>query len=577
VGGLWLPHIPVNELKGNTIECVRWSPFGRVVVGPFNGALLNWANTTTSFLPVEQKWLEIDYQTFSTMVGAHTSAPLLAPLKDDIAAAGMYLRQGKSAFIIGAGGGKEVLTALQYGFRKVDALEVNPSIVDLLKGRYADFTGYLYSKPGVSIINDEARSWLAGTNNKYDLIQSAMVASYSASMSGIFMLTENVIYTKEAFELYFSHLEPDGILSVARWGDRERPAQILRTLNIARAALAARGVSPSEFGRHVILLGATDRDRHDKIGELLLSLKPFSEADIAQARQFASRLGYEIEYLPDGERAQPFADFISGGSNVDAGLPTDDCPFFFTPARPGKSELELGLHPQAMGLVVLNFTLLFDLLLVVATILLPAVAMLKDRFQSKAQMLLPAWYFSCIGVAFMLVEVAQIERLTVLLGNPTYSLSVVLFSLLLAAGSGAATLNILLYLKIKTSHLFAAIVLASSILITVSALASAAAVDLLVQEPVSIRICIAAVLVFLPGFFMGWALPLGLTVFMRTSPTGGAWFWAVNGGASVLGSCIAAILSISQGITCTFLTGAVLYLLCLLPCVATVAKRDAMP
>ena len=195
-------------------EYIKWNPIGRVVVSPFIAPAVTWARTAEpGTKPLAQKWLCIDYQTHSVMTDGKATPEQLQPLRHDITAIANAMRPNGSLFVIGAGAGRDVLTGIQFGQKTIDACELNPAVVTMLKGRYAVFTDHLVDKPGVNIFCDEARSWLASSQKTYDIIQSSMVASWSASSSGAFMLTENVLYTKEAFDLYLQHLKPDGILS----------------------------------------------------------------------------------------------------------------------------------------------------------------------------------------------------------------------------------------------------------------------------------------------------------------------------------------------------------------------------
>jgi hypothetical protein len=176
---------------------------------------------------------------------------------------------------------------------------------------------------------------------------------------------------------------------------------------------------------------------------------------------------------------------------------------------------------------------------------------------------LSAVYFSCLGIAFMLVEVGMIQRLTILLGNPTYGLSVVLFSLLLASGAGSYFVQILCDRGVKTKRLMFICLLASSILVVSSALFCNYALPALDSTTLLQRILVAVLVASLPGFFMGWAFPLGLNYFTKDNKELGPWLWALNGATSVLGSIFAAIISITYGIKVTIASGGLLYLLAL--------------
>ena len=341
-----------------------------------------------------------------------------------------------------------------------------------------------------------------------------------------------------------------------RWGDERAPGQILRILNLAKHALASRGIT--DFASHVIVIGAPARTQDYTIGEVLVSRAPFSPADIEAISAFAQHENYRVYWLKGVSEKEPFASLIRGDSMVDPGLPTDDCPFFFTPVKADLDEHDLSKPAHASGMILLGFTFLFALVLVVLTILLPVWRAFSGTIPST--ICTSAAYFCSIGLGFMFVEVAQIERMIVLLGNPSYGLSVVLLTILVCSALGSAAFE-LARSKLHEQRLLITSAILTSIFVAGSAQLSAHTTAQLASYPVTSRITAAAAFVGFPAFFMGWAFPAGLSVFIRAMRGGGAWFWAVNGAASVLGSILAAILSITIGITNTLLIGAAMYLI----------------
>jgi hypothetical protein len=563
---LFLPRFPINIGVDQPIEYVKWSPVGRVVVTTFEGPAVSWAKVPIRNPPqVDQKGLYIDFGAFTVMTSGKATIAQLETLKRDITAVGNYLRPGTSLFVIGVGGGRDVLTGLLFGQRSIDGIEVNPAIVHMLTRKYADFVGHLGEKPGVNIINDEARNWLARSDKRYGLIQCSLVDTWSASSSGAFMLTENVLYTKEAFELYLKHLEPRGILSFLRWGDEHEPGQILRMLNLAKYATSRMGIT--DFGSHLILIGAPYRIGDHTIGDMLVSLQPFSSDDIERVQKLAEQEGFKLLWLPAkaGDKpvaaVEPFASLIRNQNTFNPGMPSDDSPFFFTPVNPSNNESSMAEPAQGKGLALLLFTFCLSIILVVSTIVVPAWTKMRLKLGSLREIVISAAFFAFVGLAFMQVEVGQIERLTVMLGNPTYSLSVVLFALLLASGIGSYLAEVLQRKGHDPVSLLRQGLISSMILVAVSALASLFLLQSLAAAQTSLRIIAAIALVSIPALFMGWGFPLGMTIFTRKNPNAGAWFWAINGTASVLGSVLAAIFSITLGITATMMIGSGFYFL----------------
>jgi len=539
--------------KGPAEEFVGWSALGRVKVEAMEAPAYTWTQLSSGDGPLmHQKIMWFDNHAGSPILDGRASAIQMQPLKLDISALGFALRPTGSVFVIGAGGGRDIETAFLFGKNQIDAVELNPTVVSLIKSRYADFTNYLYKKPGVNLINDEARSWLQQSQRKYDLIQSSMTGSFSSPSSGAFMLTENIVYTKESFRHYLDHLEDNGILFFLRHGDKNGPEELLRLINIAKSALIENGIKDVE--KHLILVTALPTKLTDPLGALLVSKKPFEEADYKRVIEFAKAENYEIDWLPGIAAKEPFADLIRGTNKVDPGLPSDDCPFFFNTKHFGQvnSKFDFGAHSTA-------FTLLFaaTILGVLASLIVIALPFIFDR-KMDFDRGFGAVYFVSIGLGFMMVEVGLIERLTVLLGSPAYGLSVVLCALLLSSGSGSLAINYFVLQGLKPVKLIKLTTVICAVMIVLAALVSLEAVEKFAGETLPFRIFLALVLVSPVGLFLGCCLPLGLKHFSQENRKS-AWFWAVNGAASVLGSILAALLSVSTGITFTLLTGAICY------------------
>jgi hypothetical protein len=556
-------HVSLADLFGK-IEYIKWSPVSRIIASDYQGAAVTWAKIKSAVPPlaVPQKGIYIDFSAFTVMTTGKATAAQLEPIQHDITAIANRIRPGKKLFVIGVGGGRDILTGLLYGQKQIDGLEVNPAIVAMLKEKYADFNGHLVDKPGVSIINDEARSWLARSQNKYDIIQCSLVDTWSASTSGAFMLTENALYTKEAFELFLKRVNADGMLCFLRWGDVRNPNEILRMLFLAKSALASMQIS--DIGSHIVLMQAPFRTAGSEhnIGAMLFSPTAFSQSDIQALAKIAQEEGYERLWLPGLAEVEPFKSAITS-AQTDPGMPTDNCPFFFTPIKPTKA----GEKASEPGMDLLKFTFALSLLLVLVTIIFPTWV----RTQRKDQLTLgsvlhgirSSLFFFCLGMAFMMIEVAQLQRLTILLGNPTYSLSSVLFALLLSSACGSYVAQYCLEKTAQPKTLLAFALSSAALLTILSAWIFSSGLPALEAQQLAARICFAVMLVSLPGFFMGWGFPVGMTYFTEQATTSGAWYWAINGATSVLSSVAAAMISLIWGIKATLVTGALAYLLAL--------------
>jgi hypothetical protein len=549
-------HISLSEYFGN-VEFCKWSPIGRVIACDYKGSAVAWGkeNSSVPAPDVPQKGLFIDFGAFTVLTSGQASASQLEPIRHDITAIANRIRTDKKLFVIGVGGGRDVLTGLLFKQKSIDGLEVNPAIINMLRNKYGDFSGHLADRPGVQIINDEARNWLARSNNKYDIIQCSLVDTWAASSSGAFMLTENSLYTKEAFDLYLSHLNPDGMLCMLRWGSRVNPLEVLRMQYLAKAALLDRGVH--DPASHIILIASPARlgDTDREVGAMLVSPTDFSRADIDAVRKIAREEGYRVLWTPGGEPLEPYASAICDTS-VDPGMATDNRPFFFTPVKTprGGSTGEAGLAIIRAAFVVSSFFLL-------VVIVFPTWLRSKVNIVSFVHAIKSGSYFACLGVGFMLVEVGQLQRLTIMLGNPTYSLSTVLFSLLLASGIGSFVAQSLVDKSVEPRKLMLLSAVTSALLVIIIAWSYGSWLPMLESATLPVRIMVAIGFVALPGFFMGWLFPLGMIHFTKYDPAFGAWYWAINGSTSVLSSIMAAAISVVCGIQTTLCAGALAYFL----------------
>ncbi|HEY0715097.1 MAG TPA: hypothetical protein VGF45_20615, partial [Polyangia bacterium] len=257
---------PDKFLGRRPVEFEKWNSFSQITVAPAGAS--------------DHKWIFIDADAATRLwSGEIAKDGYVAPRRiGEVRVASLVyaIRHDRTALIIGPGGGTDVISALHHGVPKVVGVEVNPIIVnDVVKGRYASYTGDLYRNPRVHVVVDEGRSFIRRSGETYGSIQATLVDTWAASSSGAFTLSENNIYTVEAFEEFLGRLAEGGVISVTRWYDASKPKEYLRLLAVARAALEKRGVAPGEVHRHFAL--AADSERR---GTLLLGRDPLTAADV---------------------------------------------------------------------------------------------------------------------------------------------------------------------------------------------------------------------------------------------------------------------------------------------------------
>jgi len=598
------PLLRLLWAKGNPTAQTRyevWNSFSRVRVGSPDTTThllgrgadapthpLGWGmSPVTPDCLVPQLLIDIDSTASTILTGFDGDLDRVQYLKWDVTNLAHHLRSHARVAVIGVGGGRDLLSALAFEQQSVTGIEINGNILDILTDRFGDYAGHLERNPKVTLVSDEARSYLARQHGWFDIIQMSLVDTYAATAAGAFVLSENSLYTVQAWKLLLSRLSPNGILTVSRWYNLQRPGEAYRTTALAAQALLELGVrSPRE---HLMLIRCMPpaSQHRDGVVTLLASPRPFSPQDVAQAEAVARRMQFEVVLSPKYAENQALADALTSGSNLtrftaayplDISPPTDDRPFFFHMARPrdllqrrSRATGNVGTHLQAVR--VLGLLLITVVVLTLACLLLPLwLTARRGVTRGHAPFFL---FFGSIGLGFMFIEISQMQRLIVLLGHPTYGLTVILFALLLSSGlgsrftqgvegerlarAGAARLGLLL-LGLAAFGLLTPYVVAT-------------------QEGATtpVRIGLAIALLFPLGLLLGAPFPLGLKLAAAHSPQATPWLWGINGAASVLASVLAVVVALYAGITASFWTGVGCYALALLSFVwaARPAKREA--
>ncbi len=481
--------------------------------------------------------------------------------------------------IIGPGGGVDVLRAVANGSTSVTGIEINPIIATtIMRGRYADYSQHLYERPDVHIHVGDGRSFMRAATERYDVVQMTLVDTWASTAAGAFALSENNLYTVEAFREYFEHLKPDGMIAITRWEFRH-PREALRVVAVAMEALHRLGVENP--ARNFIVASQGDLDA-DGIPVVVLAKKTAftTDEETAVIKHFDHYFELNPLYLPSQPGNNPFSDLIASndpyafarGYAYNVAPVTDNAPFFFFTLKAGQILGEKGLREGIdwkvnLGVLVLFLVLIISLLAVLGFLILP----LAWKGERARQSAFPLLYFVAVGLGYILVEIAFIQRFVLFLGHPTYALTVVIFLLMLSSGAGSLCSRLWLP-RAETGWLPLLLVIAT-LLFYVIFLPSRLAI--LVGLPIEYRLAISAILLIPLGFVMGMPFPTGLRAlaaapvpeFPASSDNAVEWAWAMNAAASVLGSVLAMVIAIQFGLTATLACGATAYLaaLCLMP------------
>jgi SAM-dependent methyltransferase len=540
----------------------RWNTFSRIRVREWGDEPFGWGFAHPSDVRVRQHYLDIDADAATVITGLDRDVRQLTYLRDDVINAAYLVRPPEDVAVVGVGGGRDILSALYFGARRITGIEINPAIFEVLTDKFADFSGHLDRQPGVSLVNAEARSFINQSPGRYDLIQISLIDTWAATAAGGLTLTENRLYTTEAWDDFYRALKPGGILSVSRWYHPEKSrSEFYRLIAIATETLTRRGVPPDELGRHVIAVNEAT------IVNVITRPAPFSDEEWQAARNRLEAQGFTVMLGPGVPFDSITTAMLSGkadgafydGLAENVAPSTDDKPFFFYTSRLGdlltQSPWTLLSNKAAIGL-----TLVLLAVSVIACIGYVGVPFVRlSRRLGVARVAPPVAYFSAIGIGFMLIEISQMQRLMVFLGHPVYGLSVVLFSLLLFSGLGSMTVGA----EPPSRRTIAVRLAALLVLLAGVALLTPAVTAWAKTEPTAIRILLSVLLLAPPAFFMGMMFPLGLGLW-RGRPELLPFFWSANGITSVFASVLGMALSMQLGIAATFAIGAGCYLVCAL-------------
>jgi hypothetical protein len=561
-----LALFPIHYVKGldrYAIDYERWNSFSRIaVMKPSRWDVPVWSMSSafSGSLQIPNRALQIDAGAGTALIAFDGDLGKLEFLRWDLVNFVHHLRRDARICVVGSGGGRDILAAKVFGQKQIVAVEINADILNVVNGQFGDYTGHLDRDPIVRLVNDEARSYLARSKERFDIVQVTFIDTWAATAAGAYTLTENSLYTIEGWKTFLDRLEDNGLLAVSRGIGPE----LARLVALGRAALLASGVSNPE--QHMVLV----TNRHGiragsfaAMGMLLVRKTPFPQEELAMVRRAAQQLRFDVDLEPGAARTNLLRVLATGqgtdpelSGRVNYSAPTDDQPFFFNLHRLatwtlGRQHL---LHQEPALLVV-------DLLMGVSLLALLCIALpfafARTAFTRGDFPLLA--FFTAIGAGFMLIEIAMLQRLIIFLGHPIYSLSVILFVLLLAGGIGAR-----LSARVAAEDLRAKGIALLALLTVVVAAAGVMIAPLTAQfqsAETPLRIGVSAGLLAVMGIFMGAAFPLGMRLAAAVRAELTPWLWAVNGATSVVASVLAVVVAMAWGISTSFWAGVASYLL----------------
>ncbi len=492
-------------------------------------------------------------------------------------------KQRPKILIIGSGGGEQVLDALHFNARDITAVEINPIINDVVSRQMRDYWGNLFNQPQVHLITEEGRSYVRRSHEQYDAIISVHTISNSAIASGALALTENYVLTREAFEDYLDHLTADGVVYFTR-----PEAQIPRLFATAREVFAERGVTDPSWHLFAYRQPPTQLEGQGRLSfsaGFLLKKSQFTPEDLRSIEQLlrarlpgSNAQPAETLYSPLEPRRDIYhalvtapdlrAVYASQASQIEPA--TDDRPFFNQHTRwsslnlatlrdlfTQQKQARLALEDRPVAEVTLLVLLAQSIVIAAVLILLPLA-----RFSRGGLRVVNCWhfllYFAGLGLGFIMIEIALLQRYTLFLGQPVYTFAIVLASLLLFTGVGAA-----LSTKFSVTARRSQAVIVSMILLLLVMLAflmplifSAA-----LGWPLFWRVVLSIATLAPLGVLLGMPFPVGLRLVSEQAQSLIPWAWGVNGFFTVIGTITALILGMALGFKLVLVFAALTYVL----------------
>lgn len=479
-----------------------------------------------------------------------------------------------------------LLSSFKSSTARITLVEENPLKISVVRDEFSDFSGRILENERTSIRTDSPRAFIESTTSEFDLIQLELSESIFASSTGLYGINESYQFTTEAFQGYYSKLNENGYLYLARWLSFP-PKESLRIASTIRKALELEGVQEPEKNVFVFRTLTTV--------SFLVKKGNFSMEEIEKAKGFCKENGFDIVYYAGVSESEvnrfnkfpepyyyKFIERIFSSKSeefysnylFDVKAVSDDKPYFFNFFKWGKfNELFESMHrkwePFFEGGFLVYTILLQALLLSTALIFLPVFFLKRigKRLQGKKRMLS---YFFFIGLGFMLFEIALIQKFILFLAQPTYSFSLIIASLLVSSGIGAMYSNRIKRLSRGNMPRLLLVLLAGLLFFTVL---SMQIIKLFLGSPSLFKTILLISIVFPLGFLLGMPFPMGIRLARGIHPKIVTWGYALNGCASVIGAVAAIIVSINFGHSFVLALSALCYFLALLSIYSLFGKK----
>jgi len=572
------PKIDVYYAKGHRIQWESWSKWNsisRIGVQAYKaggGMIYIDADASTGIA-------NFDFD--------HLTPQQHHDLLEDGIALPYAVRPGAKTLVIGPGGGWDVSRALASGSHDITAVEINPIIANtVMREKYPYLSRGLYLRPDVHVHVEDGRSFVRRATEKFQVIQATLVDTWASTAAGAFALSENNLYTTDAFHDYFAHLTDDGMVCFTRWGF-DPPRESLRLISLGMAALNQLG--EQQVWRHVIVGRKGTTAGWGAQDTVLIARKPLSDADIEHAKELFAAAKMEAVYLPGLDVHNQFRELLTsanpseyeGNYTFDITPVTDNRPFFFYTVQPRDlwnfvkhASHESADYRAANSALPLLFGLMAISLTATALILLTPPMLLGTRLPRHPGVIRFLLFFLFIGAGYILIEVGLIQKFVLFLGHPTYALTVVIFSMLTSSGAGSyASRRMIGGDEGRLIKVIGCVALLAALL----AILVSTALSALVWLPLAAKVLLTVALLMPLGFVMGMPFPTALRRLEEMHAPAVRWAWSLNAAASVLGSVGALVCAIYLGLIQTLIIGGLFYLAALAVVARSATAESAAP
>jgi hypothetical protein len=468
------------------------------------------------------------------------------------------MMQDPKVLVIGSGGGRDVVASLVSGSKDVTSVEINPIIYETVKS-YGDRAGNVYSHEYVRSYVDEGRSFITRSSENYDIIYVPFVDTWASVSSGGLSVSENFLYTLEGFQQYYDHLTDRGKIVTVRW-----LIDAPRFISTYAKLLEQNGIPQDQLHRHLIMVTSDSYTQDPSVTMVIFSKSPFTDEEIRFLSQSFSQYDYKPILIPGQIMREPYSALLTGQINLDQFYNmfetkvypvTDDNPYFLSFEKPLPSAVEILLY-ASIGIV--------------AIFLLVPFAWIRRRGgggekegsirkgELKIATVIP--YFAALGMGFILIELALLQKLILLMGNPTMTFALLLFTLLISSGLGS-----LISSRIAKNNM-------KNLVFVIGGIAALGILYVLflppiiystIAESMEVKAAVSIAILAPIGFLMGMPLPTGMRLLKVHRPDYIPWMWAINGAFSVLGAVLAIALGIMYGSSLAMILGILIYLIAL--------------